>query len=178
MADGSTSVHVAESSPPGAASWSVSTKSYLAASPQARRRRRRCAEDYRQLSRSPQRQAAADPGRRLGKRRYPCSRPPTLDGPLIASVIALGLPRRIELGWRYDSYLRHHNPNEPTFSTAAIIDRWRRSARRHSFDSRRIRVGCRGPEHSAKPASRRSCGLSRHRTIASAATFLSSMPGW
>ena len=44
----------------------------------------------------------------------------------IAGVIVLGLPKLTELGWRWkDSliYLTHGVPNEPTFSTAAIIDR-------------------------------------------------------
>ena len=44
----------------------------------------------------------------------------------IAGVIALGLPNLNELGWRWkDSliYLTHGVPNEPTFSTQAIVDR-------------------------------------------------------
>jgi fermentation-respiration switch protein FrsA (DUF1100 family) len=44
----------------------------------------------------------------------------------IAGVVALGLPNLNELGWRWkDSliYLTHSVPNEPTFSTAAIIDK-------------------------------------------------------
>ena len=44
----------------------------------------------------------------------------------IAGVLGLGLPDRNELGWRWkDSliYLTHGVPNEPTFSTAAIVDR-------------------------------------------------------
>ena len=44
----------------------------------------------------------------------------------IAGVIGLGLPDLNELGWRWkDSliYLTHGVPNEPTFSTAAIVDR-------------------------------------------------------
>jgi alpha-beta hydrolase superfamily lysophospholipase len=44
----------------------------------------------------------------------------------IAGVIGLGLPDMNELAWRWkDSliYLTHKAPNEPTFSTAAIIDR-------------------------------------------------------
>ena len=44
----------------------------------------------------------------------------------IAGVVALGLPNLSELGWRWkDSliYLTHTVPNEPTFSTAAIIDK-------------------------------------------------------
>ncbi|MGH9391243.1 MAG: alpha/beta hydrolase family protein, partial [Vicinamibacteria bacterium] len=46
--------------------------------------------------------------------------------PTIAGVISLGLPDLNELGWRFrDSliYLTHGVPNEPTFSTAAIVDR-------------------------------------------------------
>jgi fermentation-respiration switch protein FrsA (DUF1100 family) len=45
---------------------------------------------------------------------------------VIAGVIALGLPDLNELGWRWkDSliYLTHAVPNEPTFSTAAIVNR-------------------------------------------------------
>ena len=44
----------------------------------------------------------------------------------IAGVLGLGLPDLNELGWRWkDSliYLTHGVPNEPTFSTAALIDR-------------------------------------------------------
>lgn len=44
----------------------------------------------------------------------------------IAGVIALGLPDRSELAWRWkDSviYLTHRTPDEPTFSAAAIVDR-------------------------------------------------------
>jgi hypothetical protein len=44
----------------------------------------------------------------------------------IAGVIGLGLPDLNELGWRWrDSliYLTHGVPNEPTFSTAAIVTR-------------------------------------------------------
>jgi len=44
----------------------------------------------------------------------------------IAGVIALGLPNLNELGWRWkDSliYLTHGVPNEPNFSTQAIVDR-------------------------------------------------------
>jgi alpha-beta hydrolase superfamily lysophospholipase len=43
---------------------------------------------------------------------------------VIAGVIALGLPELNELGWRWkDSlvYLTHHVPNEPTFSSAAMV---------------------------------------------------------
>ena len=44
----------------------------------------------------------------------------------IAGVIGLGLPDLNELGWRWkDSliYITHGVPNEPTFSTQAIVDR-------------------------------------------------------
>ena len=44
----------------------------------------------------------------------------------IAGVIALGLPNLNELGWRWKDaliYLTHGVPNEPTFSTAAMVDR-------------------------------------------------------
>jgi pimeloyl-ACP methyl ester carboxylesterase len=44
----------------------------------------------------------------------------------IAGVVALGLPDRNELGWRWkDSviYVTHRVPNEPTFSTAAIVNK-------------------------------------------------------
>jgi alpha-beta hydrolase superfamily lysophospholipase len=44
----------------------------------------------------------------------------------IAGVIGLGLPDLNELGWRWmDSliYLTHRSPGEPTFSTAAIIEK-------------------------------------------------------
>jgi fermentation-respiration switch protein FrsA (DUF1100 family) len=44
----------------------------------------------------------------------------------IAGVLGVGLPDLNELGWRWkDSliYLTHGVPNEPTFSTAAIVDR-------------------------------------------------------
>ena len=44
----------------------------------------------------------------------------------IAGVLGLGLPEVNELGWRWkDSliYLTHGVPNEPTFSTVAIVDR-------------------------------------------------------
>jgi hypothetical protein len=43
----------------------------------------------------------------------------------IAGVIALGLPDRNELGWRWKDaaiYLTHGVPDEPTFSAAAIVD--------------------------------------------------------
>jgi hypothetical protein len=54
--------------------------------------------------------AAADPGIR----------------PLISGVVGLGLPNLNELGWRWkDSviYVTHGLPHEPTFSTAAIVNR-------------------------------------------------------
>jgi alpha-beta hydrolase superfamily lysophospholipase len=44
----------------------------------------------------------------------------------IAGVIALGLPERNELAWRWtDSiiYLTHRPPREPSFSASAIVDR-------------------------------------------------------
>jgi fermentation-respiration switch protein FrsA (DUF1100 family) len=44
----------------------------------------------------------------------------------IAGVIGLGLPDRTELAWRLkDSliYLTHRTPNEPTFSTAEVINK-------------------------------------------------------
>jgi type IV secretory pathway VirJ component len=44
----------------------------------------------------------------------------------IAGVVALGLPNLNELAWRWKDaliYLTHTVPNEPTFSTAAIIDK-------------------------------------------------------
>jgi dienelactone hydrolase len=44
----------------------------------------------------------------------------------IAGVIALGLPNTNELGWRWKDamiYLTHGVPNEPTFSTAGVVDR-------------------------------------------------------
>jgi type IV secretory pathway VirJ component len=44
----------------------------------------------------------------------------------IAGVIALGLPKVNELGWRWkDSliYVTHQAPNEPTFSTASVVNR-------------------------------------------------------
>jgi type IV secretory pathway VirJ component len=43
---------------------------------------------------------------------------------MIAGVLALGLPDKAELGWRWrDSliYVTHGVPNEPTFSTASIV---------------------------------------------------------
>jgi fermentation-respiration switch protein FrsA (DUF1100 family) len=46
--------------------------------------------------------------------------------PAIAGVIGLGLPNTNELGWRWKDamiYLTHGVPNEPTFSTAALVDR-------------------------------------------------------
>jgi alpha-beta hydrolase superfamily lysophospholipase len=50
------------------------------------------------------------------------SDPPTQRG--VGGVIALGLPDRNELGWRWkDSliYVTHGVPNEPTFSAGAIV---------------------------------------------------------
>jgi type IV secretory pathway VirJ component len=44
----------------------------------------------------------------------------------IAGVVGLGLPQLNELGWRWKDaviYLTHGVPSEPTFDTAAIIDR-------------------------------------------------------
>ena len=44
--------------------------------------------------------------------------------PRVAGVVALGLPDRNELGWRWkDSliYVTHGVPNEPTFSASAIV---------------------------------------------------------
>ena len=44
----------------------------------------------------------------------------------IAGVLGLGLPDINELGWRWKDaliYVTHGVPNEPTFSTAAIVDR-------------------------------------------------------
>jgi type IV secretory pathway VirJ component len=44
----------------------------------------------------------------------------------IAGVIGLGLPNTNELGWRWKDamiYVTHGVPNEPTFSTAALVDR-------------------------------------------------------
>ncbi len=44
----------------------------------------------------------------------------------IAGVLGLGLPDLNELGWRWRDaliYLTHGVPHEPTFSTAAIVDR-------------------------------------------------------
>jgi dienelactone hydrolase len=46
--------------------------------------------------------------------------------PAIGGVIALGLPDINELGWRWSDaiiYLTHGVPHEPSFSTAAIVDR-------------------------------------------------------
>jgi len=43
----------------------------------------------------------------------------------VAGVITLGLPDLNELGWRWRDaviYVTHRLPNEPTFSTAAIVD--------------------------------------------------------
>jgi hypothetical protein len=44
----------------------------------------------------------------------------------IAGVVALGLPDLNELGWRLKDcliYVTHGVPNEPTFSTASLVDR-------------------------------------------------------
>ena len=44
----------------------------------------------------------------------------------IGGVIGLGLPNTNELGWRWKDaviYVTHGVPNEPTFSTAAVVDR-------------------------------------------------------
>lgn len=44
----------------------------------------------------------------------------------LLGVVALGLPDRNELGWHWSDmliYLTHQSPNEPAFSTAAIVDR-------------------------------------------------------
>jgi fermentation-respiration switch protein FrsA (DUF1100 family) len=44
----------------------------------------------------------------------------------IAGVIGLGLPNTNELGWRWKDamiYVTHGVPNEPTFSTAGLVDR-------------------------------------------------------
>jgi fermentation-respiration switch protein FrsA (DUF1100 family) len=44
----------------------------------------------------------------------------------VAGVIGLGLPNTNELGWRWKDaviYVTHGVPNEPTFSTAALVDR-------------------------------------------------------
>ncbi len=44
----------------------------------------------------------------------------------VAGVLGLGLPDLNELGWRWKDnliYLTHSVPNEPTFSTAAIVER-------------------------------------------------------
>jgi fermentation-respiration switch protein FrsA (DUF1100 family) len=44
----------------------------------------------------------------------------------VDGVVALGLPDVTELGWRWKDaviYFTHGVPNEPTFSTAAIVDR-------------------------------------------------------
>jgi len=46
--------------------------------------------------------------------------------PRLAGVVALGLPDRNELGWRWkDSliYVTHGVPDEPTFSTSAVVGR-------------------------------------------------------
>jgi fermentation-respiration switch protein FrsA (DUF1100 family) len=44
----------------------------------------------------------------------------------VAGVIGLGLPNTNELGWRWKDamiYVTHGVPNEPTFTTAALVDR-------------------------------------------------------
>jgi alpha-beta hydrolase superfamily lysophospholipase len=44
--------------------------------------------------------------------------------PLIGGVVALGLPDRNELGWRWQDsliYVTHGVPDEPTFTTAAVV---------------------------------------------------------
>jgi len=46
--------------------------------------------------------------------------------PAVAGVIAVGLPDRNELAWRWQDsiiYLTHGVPHEPAFSTAAIVER-------------------------------------------------------
>lgn len=46
--------------------------------------------------------------------------------PAIGGVIGLGLPNLNELGWRWRDaliYLTHGTPKEPSFSTAALVDR-------------------------------------------------------
>ena len=46
--------------------------------------------------------------------------------PQLAGVVALGLPDLNELGWHWQDsliYLTHGAPHEPTFSTAAVVDR-------------------------------------------------------
>ena len=62
---------------------------------------------------------------------------------VISGVIGLGMPDRNELGWRWmDSaiYVTHGQPNEPTFSTAKVIDRrLAAAAGRDPRDTRRIR---------------------------------------
>ena len=69
----------------------------------------------------------ADPHRHLGGRRaLGAGRSESLCSRSIAGVIAIGLPDRNELGWRWkDSvvYLTHGVPNEPTFSAAALVDK-------------------------------------------------------
>ncbi len=44
----------------------------------------------------------------------------------VGGVIAIGMPDKAELGWRWRDaliYVTHGVPNEPTFSTAAVIER-------------------------------------------------------
>ena len=46
--------------------------------------------------------------------------------PMISGVVGLGLPDINELGWRWRDdliYITHRIPNEPTFSTAALVGR-------------------------------------------------------
>jgi fermentation-respiration switch protein FrsA (DUF1100 family) len=46
--------------------------------------------------------------------------------PLIRGVVAIGLPETNELGWRWKDawiYVTHGVPNEPTFSSAALVAR-------------------------------------------------------
>ena len=48
---------------------------------------------------------------------------------LISGVVAIGLPDRNELGWRWKDawiYVTHGVPNEPTFSSAFVPDGCRR----------------------------------------------------
>jgi fermentation-respiration switch protein FrsA (DUF1100 family) len=44
----------------------------------------------------------------------------------VAGVVALGLPDRNELGWRWQDsliYVTHRVPNEPTFSASTVVSR-------------------------------------------------------
>ena len=98
----------------------------------------------------------------------------------IAGVIGLGLPDVNELGWRWRDaliYLTHGVPNEPTFSTAAIVDRVEPGAAR-APSTPRATSSCRSPRSSACSTRRRSpsgCGSSRRRTTGSATTWPSSI---